>query len=174
MDASEYLAFVPLLIYGIALADLLGEWKRLFDPKEWYLPYSLFTLMLTEIAVYNIYIYLELVLQFEGQSYFRYLSFLLPPFLFLLTTNSFTPDKKSSTREYFVEKMPVFYTLLALFVASHFFYSFNEAAYTIFIRIISVIVLISVGYFRKVWSVYLIFAIWLFSFIIMKGFMVFS
>jgi len=34
METTEYLAFVPLLIYGIGLADLLGEWKRLFDPKE--------------------------------------------------------------------------------------------------------------------------------------------
>ncbi len=174
MEASEYLAFIPLLIYGIALADLLSEWKRLFDPKDWYLPYLLFTIILTEMAVYNIYIYLDLVLQFEGQSYFRYLSFLVPPFLFLLTTNSFTPEKQSVTKEYFIAKMPVFYTLMALFVASHFFYSFNEGAHTIVIRIIAVAVLIIFGYYRKVWSVYLIFVIWLISFVLVKGLSVFS
>ncbi|MDX2445379.1 MAG: hypothetical protein QNK30_16405 [Bacteroidales bacterium] len=174
MEASEYLAFIPLLIYGIALADLLSEWKRLFDPKDWYLPYLLFTIILTEMAVYNIYIYLDLVLQFEGQSYFRYLSFLIPPFLFLLTTNSFTPEKQSVTKEYFIAKMPVFYTLMALFVASHFFYSFNEGAHTIVIRIIAAAVLIIFGYYRKVWSVYLIFVIWLISFVLVKGLSVFS
>jgi hypothetical protein len=30
MDASEYLAFLPLLLYGIALADLFSQWKRFF------------------------------------------------------------------------------------------------------------------------------------------------
>jgi hypothetical protein len=28
MEAPEYLAFIPLLFYGIALADLLGQWRR--------------------------------------------------------------------------------------------------------------------------------------------------
>jgi hypothetical protein len=32
MEATEYFAFLPLLIYGIALADLFSQWKRLFSP----------------------------------------------------------------------------------------------------------------------------------------------
>jgi hypothetical protein len=28
MDPAEDLAFVPLLFYGIALAELLGQWRR--------------------------------------------------------------------------------------------------------------------------------------------------
>ena len=51
MDAAEYLAFLPLLIYGIALADLFSQWKRLFNPKQLYLPYILLTGILTETAI---------------------------------------------------------------------------------------------------------------------------
>jgi len=34
MDLTEYMVFLPLLIYGIALADLFSQWKRFFDIKE--------------------------------------------------------------------------------------------------------------------------------------------
>ena len=59
MEASEYLAFIPLLIYGIALADLLGQWRRFFDRDYFYLPYFLTTLIFTENAIWSVYGYLE-------------------------------------------------------------------------------------------------------------------
>ena len=33
MSTTEFLAFIPLLIYGLGLTILLGEWKRVFDRK---------------------------------------------------------------------------------------------------------------------------------------------
>jgi len=54
MDSTEYLAFVPLLLYGIALADLfdlLGQWRRFFDKEYLYWPYFLTTVMVTELAI---------------------------------------------------------------------------------------------------------------------------
>lgn len=160
METSEYLAFIPLLIYGIGLADLLSEWKRLFDPKEWYLPYSLFTIMLTELAVYNIFIYMHLVEQLPGQSYFTYLSFLLQPFLFILTTNAFTPDKNSDTKEYFLRRLPVLSSLLALFIASHFIYVTNESIYVQISRVLAIIILFTIGFTRKIWLIYIIASLW--------------
>ncbi len=169
MATTEYLTFIPLLIYGIGLADLLSEWKRLFDPEEWFLPYSIFTVMLTEVAVYNIFIYHHLIEQLSGQTYLNYLLFLLPPFLFMLATNSFTPDKGAATKEYFIARMPVFFTLLALFIASHFLFPFKENPSTMISRISIIIILIVAGFTRKIWLVYVVALAWLLTFILRAG-----
>lgn len=168
MDASEYLAFIPLLLYGLGLADLLSEWKRLFVTKNWYLPYAILTIILTETALYNVFIYIHLVEQMPGQSYFTYLSYLFPPFLFLMATNAFTPDKESDTKEYFIKQMPVFFSLLALFVASHFLYGFNEPSLMVIGRIVIIILIIILGYMRKIWVVYALAIIWILLFFV-KG-----
>ena len=168
MDATEYLAFIPLLLYGIGLADLLSEWKRLFVTKDWYLPYALLTIILTETALYNVFIYIHLVEQMPGQSYLTYLSYLFPPFLFLMATSAFTPDKESETKEYFIRQMPVFFTLLALFIASHCLYGFNEPALMVVGRAVIIVLIITFGNMRKVWVVYALAAIWVLLFFV-KG-----
>lgn len=38
MEASEVLAFLPLLIYGIAIAELFSQWKRFINFKRLDLP----------------------------------------------------------------------------------------------------------------------------------------
>lgn len=164
MKAADYLAFVPLLLYGIGLADLLAEWKRLFDPKTLYLPYLLVTIMLTETAIYNVFIYLDIVNQFEGLSYLDYLRFLVGPFLFLITVNAFTPEKEADTKTYFTDRLPIFFGLLASLVASHFLYE-PEYSNGIFLRIAAVLVIAAIGFFRKVKLIYPLFAIWLLSFL---------
>ncbi|MDZ7647852.1 MAG: hypothetical protein U5K54_12080 [Cytophagales bacterium] len=138
MDTTQYFAFVPLLLYGIGLAKLMEEWKRLFKIKEAYLPYTLITIILTETALYNVFIYIDLIDDMMGLDYLGYLSMLVAPFLFLIATNAFTPDKEANTREYFEEQIPVFFTLMALFVASHFTYVFIEPAPTKFVRIVAI------------------------------------
>jgi len=168
MDATEYLAFIPLLLYGIGLADLLSEWKRLFVTKDWYLPYALLTIILTETALYNVFIYIHLVEQMPGQSYLNYLLYLIPPFLFLMATSVFTPDQESETKEYFIRRMPVFFTLLALFIASHFLYGFNEPALIVIGRAVTIVLIITFGNMRKVWVVYVLAAVWFLLFFV-KG-----
>ncbi|MCB0504012.1 MAG: hypothetical protein KDC58_00780 [Cyclobacteriaceae bacterium] len=161
MDSSEYLAFVPLLIYGIALADLFGEWKRLFDKTQWFLPYILLTVVFTEVAVYNVFIYLKLVNQMADLNYINYLVTLLPPFLFMLLVNSFTPDKGDITKDYFLKNMPIFMGLLAAFIASHFLFNFEENPLTIVGRVASIVFIIITGLSRKIWMVYLASFFWL-------------
>ena len=161
MDSSEYLAFVPLLIYGIALADLFGEWKRLFDKTQWFLPYILLTVVFTEVAVYNVFIYLKLVNQMADLNYINYLVTLLPPFLFMLLVNSFTPDKGDITKDYFLKNMPIFMCLLAAFIASHFLFNFEENPLTIVGRVASIVFIIITGLSRKIWMVYLASFFWL-------------
>ena len=169
MEASEYLAFLPLLIYGIALADLFNQWKRFFNPKELYIPYLLLTIILTETALYNVFIYAELIDNLVGLSYFSYLSYLIPPFLFMLTANIFTPDQDSDTEEYFLKQMPVFLSLLALFAASHFLYNFNENFPTIVGRLIAILVILVTGIFRKIWMFYIVVALWFFLLFVKGG-----
>jgi len=153
------------MIYGIALADLFSEWKRLFDFKNIYLPYALFTIVLTETALYNVFVYAKLIHSLEGICYYRYLIYLLPPFLFMLTTNIFTPDKCTHTRDYFQKRRPVFFTLLAMFITCHFLYDFDENLQTIFGRIIGIILILFAGYTRKNWTIYLVIAAWFILFL---------
>jgi hypothetical protein len=169
MDATEYLAFLPMLIYGIALADLFREWKRFLNLKEIFLPYLIVTIIFTETALYNVFVFAGLLENLAGQTYSSYLLYLAPPFLFMLATSFFTPEENSNTEEYFMKNMPVFLTFFALFAASHFLYDFNEPAVFIGIRIFSIVYILLTGILRKKWMVYLLGAIWLFSLFIKGG-----
>lgn len=165
MDANEYLAFLPLLIYGLALSDLLSQWKRFFDFESFYLPYMLFTIFLTELAIYNVYVYLELVSEFSKILYYQYLLGLIPPFLFMLTVNIFTPEKEDDTKKYFLLNKSKLFFLLALFMGSHFLYNFNETTYVLVGRIIGLSFLIILGFIKKEWTIYLVILIWLIIFL---------
>lgn len=168
MSASEYLAFLPLLIYGIALADLFRQWNRFIDLKQVYIPYLLLTVILTETALYNVFLFESLLENLEGLTYAAYLLYLVPPFLFLLATIFFTPDEGSDTKEYFIKHMPVFNTLFALYVASHFMHEFNEPVIFTLIRIIGIIIILASGLFRKTWLIYVFMVIWILS-LVFKG-----
>ncbi|MDX2430457.1 MAG: hypothetical protein QNK35_05960 [Bacteroides sp.] len=163
MSASEYLAFLPLLIYGIALSDLFRQWNRFLDLKKIFLPYLLLTVILTETALYNVFLFAGLLEKLEGLTYTDYLIYLAPPFLFLLATIFFTPDDDSETEVYFMKNMPVFLTLFALFSASHLLYDFNEKTTFLLIRIIGIIIILLTGILRKKWMVYLLGALWILS-----------
>ena len=160
MDAQEYLAFIPLLIYGIAIADLLDEWRRLFYKKDRYLPYVFMTIVFTETAIYNVFIYINLLDELVGQTYLSYLKYLMPPVLFLLMVRSFTPEKNDDTKAYFIKTMPMFLTLFAVFVAVHFLFDFQENIQTILGRIFAIIAILATGYFRKTWIIYFLVLLW--------------
>jgi hypothetical protein len=165
MQTQDYLAFIPLLLYGIGLADLLAEWKRLFDPKSLFVPYILITIMLTETAVFNVFSYLSVVNTMENIGYIDYLWNLISPFLFLVTVNSFTPDKEADTKEYFLSRMPIFMGLLAVFVGTHFLYG-GEFSKMGIVRLIFIAFFIAIAYFKKMWMIYLLFLFWLATFIL--------
>jgi len=168
MDATQYLAFVPLLIYGLGLTALLSDWKRFFDVKEIYLPYTLLSLVITEVAVYNVFIYIQLIAEFKDQSYLSYLSFLVPPFLFFMGAQVFTPDSGVNTKEYFVKRMPLFYSLFAFLISSHFIYELVESQYATVLRIVFILLIIIVGFSRRPWLTYLVVFFWAFS-LFMRG-----
>ena len=165
MDPAEYLAIVPLLIYGIGITDLLGQWKRFFNEKNRFPLYIIYTIILTEVAIYNVVIYIDLVNVLPEQTYFNYLSFLLPPILFLLVVNIFTPDEGSETEEYFNRNVRLMFILISLFVASHFLYEFDEKHWQGYMRIIIIVLLLSAAIFRKRWLMYMVALLWFIGFI---------
>lgn len=161
MDPAEYLAIIPLLIYGIGLTDLLSQWHRLFDRENRYPVYLIFTLILTEVAIYNVVIYVDLVQAFPHQTYFNYLASMVPPILFLMVVHVFTPDSGTQTKAYLFEHAGLIFSLTALFVASHYLYVFDEKAMVSYLRIIFILLLLATAYFRKEWMMYLLVAFWL-------------
>jgi hypothetical protein len=161
MSTTEFLAFIPLLIYGLGLTILLGEWKRIFDRSEIFLPYTLMTLFLTEIAIYNVFIYERLIEQLAGLSYLHYLVFLISPILFYLTVLVFTPEPGDKTKDHFVDRMPLFCALIALWVACNFFYKLEESMYVNISRIIFIVVVILCGYTKKIWLTYILILMWI-------------
>ena len=161
MDPAEYLAIIPLLIYGIGLTDLLSEWKRIFDKEDRYLLYVIYTIILTEVAIYNVVIYVDLVNSFPEQTYGQYLAHLLPPVLFMMVVNVFTPNEGSKTEVYFMDNIRLILILIAVFVGSHFLYSFDEPADHYIRRGLIIVLLSATAYLKKQWMMYLIAGIWL-------------
>ena len=163
MSTSEYLAFLPMLIYGIALTDLFRQWSRFSKLKQLYLPYFLLTIILTETALYHVFLFAGLLDHLKGLTYASYLVYLVPPFLFLLTTIFFTPGKGADTEEHFVKYMPVFLSFFALYTASHFLHEFNELKSVFVIRSIGILWILMTGIFRKKWMVYILGVLWIWS-----------
>ena len=164
MATIEYLSFIPLLMYGIGLTDLLAQWKRLIKPEKVYWPYILFTIVLTEIGIYNVFIYFNLLLDVQGQDYLEYVIYLFPPLIYTLTVNAFIPEKGDETRVYFHKNIRTVFILAALLVISHFLFKFDEPPGTHYFRLGFTGFLLITAYFRKEWLYYLLFGVWALAF----------
>jgi len=164
MEASEYLAFIPLLIYGIALADLLGQWRRFFDRNYFYLPYFLTTLIFTENAIWSVYGYLEVTSHLEGIKYFQYWAYLLQPMLFLIIVSALTPEPEiKDTETYFKKRMPVVFGLMAVYISSHFIANYGVMSQLNMVRLLAIVLCIVMAVSRRAWLVYVVTTLWLFS-----------
>jgi hypothetical protein len=144
----------------------MTEWKRILDPAEIFLPYTLLTIVLTETAFYNVFIYQRLIDQFAGQSYLHYLSLLISPMLFFLVVHVFTPESGDNTKDYFIKRMPMFYSLLALLIASNFILELEDSKIINISRIVFIIVMVLCGLTRKIWLTHVLVFMWLLSFLV--------
>lgn len=164
MQPSEYLAFIPLLIYGLALADLLGQWRRFFERDYFYLPYFITTLIFTDVAIWNVFIYLGVTEMLAGIGYFQYWLYLSQPMLFLITVAALTPEPENKETEvYFKQRMPIVFGLMALYIGSHLFTSVGSTPALNVVRVITVLLLVSIAASRKVWLVYVASILWVIS-----------
>ena len=160
MNASEVLANLPLLIYGIAIAELFSQWRRFINFQKVYPPYALLTIILTEVAIYNVFLFAQLVDEIQNMTYRKYLMYLFPSIVFMITVYSFTPEREDDTEEYFKKNIPIVFSLISIFVASHFLYVFDEIRGVVLGRISILIWLILIVILRKVWMIYVFIVIW--------------
>ena len=167
--ASIVFGIVPFLIFGLSITRLLSEWKRLFDTKKYFIPYLLYTIMLTELAVYSIFVYVQLIEKLPELNYINYMLYLLPPVLFFIVVNIFTPDPGSDTKTYFINRMLLFFVLFAVFLASQYLYELNETSDIHILRLVVIICLLINGlFYRKIWLTYSILILWILG-IILRG-----
>ena len=161
MDASEYLAFVPLLLYGMALADLLGQWRRFFEKKYLYWPYFLTTVIFTELAIRNVFFYLEVVQKLDGISYFHYWLELTQPVIFLMVVSALTPDSaESDTKDYFEKRITTVFALFAAFIASHFLPAYGVTITMDFARVAAIVTCVSIAITRRAELIYVLAGLW--------------
>lgn len=162
MQPQEYFAILPLLIYGIAIAELVSPWRSFFEEKKPYLPFILTGLLMLEVAFSNFYRFFSF-LDHTYQNYFVFLAHLFSPLVFLMAAHVYTPEERKNldTRDYFHRKFKLLMILLAIFVSSHFVYDIGANINT-YLRLTFIAILLFAGLTRKVWMVYLLIAIRIF------------
>ena len=169
MTIDEYLAFIPLLLYGLALADLFSQWRRFFESQYMYWPYVVTTFILTEIAIWNIFISMDYLEIYPSVTYHQYWLFLLQPILFLILVHAFTPDKENrDTEGYFRMRMRLVFLLLGIYIGSHLIPTLSANKDIQITRIGAMIICLAIAFSRKIWLVYLLGIYWLVSFVV-KG-----
>lgn len=164
MSFTEYLLFIPLLIYGIVLSQLLGEWRRFFDLANWHWPYIITIVVFTEIAVWNIYTFLGVFTRHDSHSYMTYLGLLSAPFLFLLAVNALLvgeDDDGLVDRTEFRSRMPLSYFFMGCYVALHLTPLLSDGDEFRPVRIVALCMLFGVAGMRKEWMVYPLGVLWL-------------
>ena len=164
MDPAEYLAFVPLLFYGISLAELLRQWRRFFDREYFYLPYFVTTVIFTELAIWNVYGYLAAVERLAEASYPQYWAYLLQPILFLLTVSALTPEsEESDTEVFFTKRLRLVYGLMAAFLFSNLVGSDDALALDRAPRLVGIALCIAVAVTRRFEIFYFLAVAWFFG-----------
>ena len=164
MSTSDLLSFIPLLLYGVALAELFSQWRRFFDKEYLYWPYVITTVVFIEIAIWNVYLFFIISNDIASVNYFQYWVFLLQPILFLILVHALTPDRDiKDTEQYFRKRMPVVFGLMGIYIASHLIPGLDTQEIINIPRIIAVAICLGIALSRKVFLVYLLGVFWLIS-----------
>lgn len=164
MDIVEYLLFVPLLIYGIALSDLFAQWKKFLTPKSWYFPHLLVIIAATDIGVNNVFNFFSLSDHFTNITYFMYWLYLLPPLVFLVLVNVLTKtDDNEDKKTFFNENRKSIFILMALFMALHFIPQFNYTEPVSIHRLLAIASCLLFAFWNRMIFYYASVLIWLLS-----------
>lgn len=165
MDLGEYLLFIPLLIYGIALSDLFSKWKVFIESHTAYIPYLITLVMITEIGVQNVFNFFKLMPNLGSVNYFTYWLFLLPPLIFMLLVNFLTKtDDYPDFKTFFKAKAKIVFLLMAVFIALHFIPQFSyETEMWSLPRIIGIVGCILFALWHKPAVFYLLVGCWIIS-----------
>lgn len=156
MAEKEYFLILPLLLYGLAISDLVNSWRSFFIKERRYMPYVLTSLVLLELSFWNFYRMHHWMTEDTFSTYFSYFKVLLPPLVFLLVVAVFTPDHDvSDIRGYFTRNMTIIFTAMAVFTALHFIFEPNTHVVP---RLVGIVILLVTAVLRKPWMVYVLVA----------------
>ena len=166
MTNNEYFLILPMLLYGLAIADLVSSWRRFLVKEQQYAPYIITTILLLEVSFYNFYQLNQYVTEDTFKSYFAYFKILVSPLIFLVVVGVLTPDKDiPDVKAYFKKYMHLIFGGMALFVASHFLFDSHSPMGP---RLVSIGFLLVTAIFKKEWMVYSLILLrigtWLFIF----------
>ncbi len=164
MSSGEILAFIPSLLYGIALAELFSQWRRFFEKQYRYWPYIIATVIFTEMAIWNVYLFLVQIQDSTLIIYHEYWLFLIQPIIFLLLVHAFTPEAElKDTGTYFKKRIPIVFGLTALYFALHLTPDFDLGNHAMWIRIIGIIICLIIAVTRNIKAIYAFGILWLLS-----------
>jgi hypothetical protein len=162
MSSGEILAFLPSFLYGIALAELFSHWRRFFEKQYRYWPYVMTTVIFTEIAIWNVYLFLVQIQDSTLITYHEYWLFLIQPIVFLMLVHAFTPETElQDTEAYFKKRIPVVFGLTALYIALHMTPAFHVSTEAMWIRIIAIIICLIIALTRNIKVIYVFAILWL-------------
>ena len=164
MSIAEQLSFIPLLLYGIAVADLFSHWRRFFHKEYLYWPYVITAIVLTELAIWNIYLFMVGTRDLEFMTYYEYWADLIKPIIFLILVHAFTPEAEDKdTKSYFSRRIPLVFGLLALYIALHLVPDFDVNEKIFYPRVFGVVICLTIAITKYIPFVYAIGVIWLIS-----------
>lgn len=164
MSSGEILAFIPSFLYGIALAELFSQWRRFFQKQYRYWPYIIAAVIFTEMAIWNVYLFLVQIQDSTLITYHEYWLFLIQPIIFLLLVHAFTPEAElNDTETYFKKRIPIVFGLTALYFALHLTPDFGLSNQAMWIRIIGIIICLIIAVTRNIKAIYAFGILWLLS-----------
>ncbi len=115
MDKIEYLLVFDGVIFGLAIADLVGHTKDILKKAYW--EYSLWALALFDMGALNWYsTYNRLDIITEGYQW--YVLLMIPMILYYVTVKYFTPDQGKPYKEYFLDNSRRFMALIFFYQLS--------------------------------------------------------
>lgn len=162
MSSGEILSFIPSFLYGIALAELFSQWRRFFEKQYRYWPYIITTLVFTEVAIWNVYLFLVQIQDSTLIAYHEYWLFLVQPIIFVVLVHAFTPEVElTDTEAYFKKRTPIVFGLTAIYLASHLTTDFGIGNTTMWFRIIGIVICLIIAFTRNTKAIYAFAIFWL-------------
>jgi len=153
MSKEEFFAFMPLLIYGIAVSELIMHWRDYLKKDRRYWPHLVTGIILLELGFVNFY-YLYDTLDQWFVDYPHFLLRLSSPLVLLLTVSVYTPENDKDVKDYFNANSSIVYTLLSVFILINILTEF-DLSFINLIRTIAILICALIALTKKYWLIWL-------------------
>lgn len=168
-DLGNYLLFIPLLIYGTALSEIIGQWKLAVIINKKNIHYLFTIIAITELAIANIYNYFSFFNRDPSHHYLNYLGYLLPPLLLQATIHMYPPatsNPEDATIK-FNNSFPYLFLVMACYIAVHMLPQFSAPVpqFTL-LKLLGMGACLLVFFVKSKWTLYVFYAVWFFGLIV--------